>query len=511
MKRQKYNSIKILYGYDPERIDEQVLFTMLKQNSYIIQPATNNQEILNGIQNEKIDIALISNQIKYIDPYEACYQIAKKHAIPVFMIVLSHESVDILKAFAKGVSDFIISPYIPPLVFARIENYHRMNKLEKLCGSKAIPKILQNNSNLEPQTVPKHYKFKNTSILLAEDNEVNQQLMKNILTQSGIQVEIVQNGQVAVDNIQQALENNNPLYDLILMDIQMPVLDGFSASVAIRKLVEDYQKHEIPIIAITAHTSVHSREKCLRSGMVDFMPKPIDPETCLEVLSQWIHSDKISLAQTNPFCFEQNPLDSMKYQIPEINMKMGLKRAAGNEVLFKKMLLEFFNEYQNIVDHLENLTRNGKRDELKVMAHTLKGLGGNIGAENLHRNAFLLEQAIKQNIEVDIHASFTNLVQTIARLLQGIKQNVEWLSQTDKKDILSTNIDVNTLKKAFETLDALLENGRTTAIDAFYELVSQIPDFLQTESKHLESLILSYDFENAQTCLHSLIDRMSLK
>ena len=506
------DKINILYGYDPERIDEQVLFTMLKQNSYIIQPATKKQELFNAIQNEKIDIAIISKQIPYMDPYDACNHIAKKLAIPIFMLVLSHECVDILKAFAKGVSDFFISPYIPPLVFARIQNYHRMNTLEKLLKSKESPKIFPKNPKEEPQTGPKHFKFKNTSILLAEDNEVNQQLMKNILTQSGIQVEIVQNGQAAVENIQQALENNSHLYDLILMDIQMPVLDGFSASVAIRKLVENFQKPEIPIIAITAHTSVHSREKCLRSGMVDFMPKPIDPETCLEILSQWIHSDKISQVQTNCLSYEQNSLDAIKYQIPEINMKIGLKRAAGNEILFKKMLLEFFNEYQDVIHHLENIKKNGQRDELKVIAHTLKGLGGNIGAENLQKNAFLLEQAIKHNIEVDIHTSFTNLVQTLGRLIHGIKQNSGWLKQTDKSNKSSTNIkDANALKEALQHLDTLLENGRTTAIDAYNELVSQIPDFLEKESKHLESLILSYDFENAQNCLHHIYDRMDLK
>lgn len=377
--------------------------------------------------------------------------------------------------------------------------------------SKTSPKIIKKECDSEEQTGTVHYKFRNTCILLAEDNEVNQQLMKNILTQAGIHVEIAHNGQEAVDKIEIALDNKKSLYDLILMDLQMPVLDGYSASIAIRKRVENCQKPEIPIIAITAHTSVHSREKCLRSGMVDFMPKPIDPETCLEVLSQWIHSDKISQAHTNSIAIEQHTPSDIEFQISEINIKTGIRRAAGNEILFKKMLMEFLNEYQDIVQKLNNLFRNNNLDELKVLAHTLKGLGGNIGAENLHKNSFVLEQAIKHGIQADINSSFTNLVQTLDRLLQGIKQNWAWLKKDDPdNDLLPKSLtNVNALKESLQNLDELLENGRTTAIDSFYELERLIPDAMKTESKHLESLVLAYDYDNAQRCLHNMIEKLS--
>jgi len=506
-------TINILYGYHPERIDERVLLTMLNQSTYQIKPVIQKQDIIHAIQHEKIDIAMISNHIQNEDPYEICDQITKKHAIPVFMFVSTPECVDILKAFTKGVSDIIISPYIKPLVFARIETYYRLNYLEKLFKKKTSPNILNKECDPEPKKGAVHYKFEKTKILLVEDNEVNQQLMNNILTQSGIQVDIAHNGQDAVDKIKKALDNKKLLYDLILMDLQMPVLDGFSASRNIRKLVENNQMPEIPIIAITAHTSVHSREKCLRAGMVDFMPKPIYPETCLEVLSQWIHSDKISYAKTSHIPLQQKSSSEIRSQIPEINIKIGIKRAAGNEVLFKKMLLEFLNEYQDIVQQLDTIFRNKNFDELKVVAHTLKGLGGNIGAENLHKNAFLLEQAIKLGIKPDINTAFTNLVQTLERLIQGIKQNMEWLKQTESQDVLLPNSVTNLkkLKESLQNLGELLESGRTTAIDSFQKLESLIPDTMQTESKHLESLILAYDFDNAQIYLRTILNKLSSK
>jgi CheY-like chemotaxis protein/HPt (histidine-containing phosphotransfer) domain-containing protein len=514
MKEDCQQKITILYGYHPERIEEQVLLTMLNQSGYIVKPSVQKKSLLRSIQDEQIDIALISMYFLDMDSYDLCDYIVKNLTIPVFMIASTSESVDIPKAFARGASDIIFSPYIKPLIFARIENYCRLNFLERL--NKQNPKPVNNisqESKSNAKKGPKHYRFEDTTLLLAEDNEVNQQLMNNILTQSGIQVEIVQNGKEAVDTIKNALEKNNLLYDLILMDLQMPVMDGFSASLAIRELVEKEQKPEIPIIAITAHTSVHSREKCLRSGMVDFMPKPIDPETCLDVLSQWIHSDKIVETQTKSVPVE-NEMSGMaeNVQIPEINIQAGIKRAAGNESLFKKMLLEFLQEYQNIVQHLEHLFKQGKSGELKVIAHTLKGLGGNIGAENLHKNSFLLEQAIKHNIAADLQTSFTNLVQTLNRLINGIRQNQEWLNQESSHYELSKNNerDVKALIKDLNQLDDLLEKGRTTAIDSFHELAPNLPDSILKESKHLKSLILSYDFDKAQVCLHQMLDIISL-
>jgi CheY-like chemotaxis protein/HPt (histidine-containing phosphotransfer) domain-containing protein len=504
-----HSMINILFGYHTERIDEQVFFTFLHQSRYSIHSVSQKQDAINAIQHKKIDIALISKHLTFMDPYDLCHQVAKMLSIPVFMFVSSADSIDIPKAFAKGASDIIFSPYIKPLVFARIENYYRLNKLEKLWASSALPKKVQKESEPKSQTGQKHYQFNDTRILLAEDNEVNQQLMKNILKQSGIHVEIVNNGQAAIDNIKDVLEKKKHLYDLILMDLQMPVMDGLSASHAIRELVEKYQKPEIPIIAITAHTSAHSREKCSRFGMVDFMPKPIDPEKCLEILSQWVHSDKISHKQTHLVSSEKKVCDYTDIQIPEINTRLGLKRAAGNAGLFKKMLLEFLNEYQDIVAHLENLFKNGRREDLLVKAHTIKGLGGNIGAENLHKNAFLLEQAIKQNIETDIHDSFKNLTQTLDRLIDGIRQNMECLEHTDTpKKSLNNDIDLNRLKKSFQHLDELLEKGRISSIDAFHELASQIPESMKAESKHLESLILAYNFDHAQDCLHHMVDML---
>jgi CheY-like chemotaxis protein/HPt (histidine-containing phosphotransfer) domain-containing protein len=503
------NTINILFGYHPERIDEQVFLTLLNQSTYTILTVTQKDDVIHTIRDNKIDIALISNHLIFMNPYDLCNQVVKMLTIPVFMFVSSPDNIDIPKAFAKGACDIIFSPYIKPLVFARIENYCRLNRLEKLYQRKSSPELIQNDSEQTFQTGHKHYQFKDTRILLAEDNEVNQQLMKNILTQSGVQVDIVHNGQAAVDNIKTVLEMNKPLYDLILMDLQMPVMDGFSASMAIREVVDTFQKPEIPVIAITAHTSAHSREKCSRFGMVDFMAKPIDPERCLEILSQWIHSDKISHRQTSYVSCESKVSHTIDFQIPEVNMKIGLKRAAGNKQLFKKMLLEFLNEYQDIAEHLERLSQKNRLDDLLVMAHTLKGLGGNIGAENLQKNAFLLEQAIKQDIKTDIHDSLANLVQTIVRLIHGIKQNMEWLQHHETKENLTNNdIDLNKLKESFQNLDELLETGRTTSIDAFHELVSQAPESMKNEMKHLESLILAYDFDNAQGCLHHMIDML---
>jgi len=509
-----HEKIKILYVYHPDRMEEKVLCQMLEQSTYQVYLASQKQQALDAVQHETIDIALVSVHIPFMDPYILCHQInTKQKFTPTLLVVSSAESVDIPKALAQGVSDLIISPYIKQLIFARINNYIRLFKLESLLKSKSRARGVESATHkqsplpmVKDAQTHKQYQFKDTRILLAEDNEVNQQLMNNILAQSGIDVDISNDGQGAVDKIRNVLKNNQPMYDLILMDLQMPVMDGFAASHAINELLEQENKPDIPIVAITAHTSVHSREKCLRTGMVDFLAKPIDPEACLDMVSQWIHSEKIEQAKKDSLCLEKSVSFSTNIQIPEINFKIGLKRAAGNESLLKKMLLEFYSSYQHTGGQLQQFNKEGKYEDLRVMTHTLKGLGGNIGAENLHQNALLLEQAIKKNSSEDIDISINKLVETIDRLMNGIKQNLDWLEEKQLAQQSSNKgrEKDQSLKSAFDNLYTILDQGRTSATDYFRELADQIPESMKADAKRLESLIESYDYEKAQLLVKRL-------
>jgi len=509
----------ILFVYDPQKIEEKVLENMLVQGTYPIKSIAEKNNILEYIVKEKIRIVLISIHISFIDPYELCYQISVlKKSLPILLITSSPDLVDIPKAFAMGISDIICAPYIKALIWVRIETYLRLHCYKTFIESEYISKktyssdISQKNTNesKEDFKVRKQYKFSNTSVLLAEDNEMNQQLMKNILEKAGINIKIVSNGQEAVDCIKEKLNKQASLFDAILMDIRMPVLDGFLATKKIQELLETNNQPEIPVIAITAHTQSSTREKCLRAGMLGYLAKPIDPENCLEMLSQWIHFDKVSMSekQNNPIQDQQSSLHVLK--IEGLNVKTGLKRAAGNESLYRNLLLDFYKEYQKTGEKLLDLEQKKQFKDLKVLVHTLKGLGGNLGAEKLYKKALLLEKAIKSNLKDEIKTALNELVETINDIIEGIKEKIPVLESNKKINLssklkISNNIDDETLKLKLKELFKLLDEGRTTAIYFFNDLLSKISKEQLPISEELNILISSYDYEKAQKVLSKFI------
>ncbi len=220
--------------------------------------------------------------------------------------------------------------------------------------------------------------LKGSKILLAEDNTVNQEIISGLLDGSGILIDIASNGQKAVEKV----KTYN--YDLILMDIQMPVMDGISAAKIIRK-----ENKNIPIIALTANAMKDDVEKTLSAGMNEHLNKPVDVEKLYAVLLKYIDK-KISDAEDNNVrdekevhrtCSNENLSEADEsVELPDfinINTDSGLKHLAGNKKLYKKILNDFLKNYKAI--KLED----SNKEEFKRLTHTIKGLSANIGADAL--------------------------------------------------------------------------------------------------------------------------------
>lgn len=133
--------------------------------------------------------------------------------------------------------------------------------------------------------------FHNNCVLVAEDNLVNQKVIKGMLARLELEVDVVADGQAAVEAV------NDKQYAAIIMDCQMPVLDGYEATAEIRRLAQQQQIEDLPIIALTANAMIGDREKCLEAGMDDFLPKPITLETLEPVVRKWLSGDYQSLKQ----------------------------------------------------------------------------------------------------------------------------------------------------------------------------------------------------------------------
>jgi signal transduction histidine kinase/CheY-like chemotaxis protein len=234
-------------------------------------------------------------------------------------------------------------------------------------------------------------------LLLVEDNDLNQQVAGEMLTDAGFVVEMAENGQLALDKIAAAAEP----YDLVLMDMQMPVMDGVTAAQRIRQSVDATQ---LPIVAMTANAMQQDRERCMAAGMQDVVTKPIDPEDLWRALRTWVkprafapvgaQTPEDSDLRRSPAAF-----DDAQPRLPEgidgLDTALGLKRVLGKVPRYIAMLERYVAGQAGTMAALNAALAAGDRDTAIRLAHTTKGVSGNIGAVVVQEQAGQLEQALK--------------------------------------------------------------------------------------------------------------------
>ncbi|MBF0178585.1 MAG: response regulator [Magnetococcales bacterium] len=217
-------------------------------------------------------------------------------------------------------------------------------------------------------------------ILLVEDNAINQQVAREILEGAGLVVRIAENGRKAVQAVAETR------FDAVLMDVQMPVMDGYDATREIRR---DPAHARLPIVAMTAHAMQGSREKCLEAGMNDHVTKPIDLAQLFSVLGKWILAPVSAPLAT---AHEAVPFP----EVPGVQVRIALNRLGGNAGLLLDLLIRFRKDY---IDRLPEIRRllagEGEEKELLALAHTIKGVAGNLAAEELRVAAVDLEAVLR--------------------------------------------------------------------------------------------------------------------
>jgi CheY-like chemotaxis protein/HPt (histidine-containing phosphotransfer) domain-containing protein len=219
-----------------------------------------------------------------------------------------------------------------------------------------------------------------THILVAEDNPMNQKLAITLLKKAGYPVDAVRNGRMVIE----ALKQKN--YDLILMDVQMPEMDGFEATKAIRQR-EGEGKHT-PIIAMTAHAMKGDRERCLQAGMDGYVSKPIEPQELFDTIDKWTKS-RDQEKDLSPSTFHPSPSEEEK-GVP-IDLETALPRFVGDKEFFREMLEEFLDSAPKQLEKLTDAIETGDAKVVEKEAHSIKGAAGNLGANAFAQVALRLE------------------------------------------------------------------------------------------------------------------------
>jgi PAS domain S-box-containing protein len=227
-------------------------------------------------------------------------------------------------------------------------------------------------------------------ILLVEDNDINRQVAVEILEHAGFVVETASSGLEAIGRV---ADITSPL-DALLMDIQMPEMDGFEAT---RNIRERLHNSTLPIIAMTAHVMEADRQNCFQAGMNDYVPKPIDPDQLVATVKHWIKLPP----ETGPSVERTDKSTSTTVKplpdaLPGVNIETALKRVSGNRQLLAKLLVTFSDNYADTAGNIRKAIDDGNIDLARRLTHSLKGISGNLSANEVFAASQILERAIKK-------------------------------------------------------------------------------------------------------------------
>lgn len=237
-----------------------------------------------------------------------------------------------------------------------------------------------------------------TNIILAEDNKINQQIVSELLVREGFDVTIANDGLEVINFLQEDAFD----YKLVLMDIQMPNLNGRDATSYIRQNKGKYQN--IPIIAMTAHALKEERVKSLEAGMNDFLTKPLEISKLFNVLSKYIDIVSVDLEKRK----------TGNINIKFLNTEEGLKNLSGDEAFYIEILYNFLTDYKGYEKTLESLYKDEDEGDMLIEAHTIKGLAATIGATELQKDAELFETQLREgNL---LYSSFSTFAQSLKEL-----------------------------------------------------------------------------------------------
>jgi len=332
-------------------------------------------------------------------------------------------------------------------------------------------------------------------ILLVEDNEVNQQVAIELLEKAQLHISIANNGKEAVDLA------NSEHFDCVLMDLQMPIMDGFAATKILRS---DPSKDSLPIIAMTANALLEDQQRCREAGMNGHIAKPISPKEMFAILAKNIKSGEREVPELSAQSSDNNS-DYKLPDLPGIDLPTALARVCGSHESYRKLLLKFAENQADVINQAQAAVESGDHALAIRIAHTLKGTAGNIGATVLHKKATDLESVLREK-SIDSQPLIAETAAELNRLLSLIKPleiNHEIATSQDQ-----TAISADELAKKLQQLQQHLEDYDSESNDALEEILKlPLNPALQTDLWALQKSVSSYDFETAVVELNLLIKK----
>jgi len=330
-------------------------------------------------------------------------------------------------------------------------------------------------------------------VLLVEDNALNQQLASELLRDAGLLVDIADNGEIAIRQVQAGD------YDLVLMDMHMPVLDGVSATRAIRGLPG---KRDLPIVAMTANAMLADRERCTDAGMVDVVVKPIDPDALFLTLLRWIEptgatpSAAIQVDRAVGTQIADISTDG-DLNLVGVDVVAGLRRVLGKRNLYLDLLRSYLAGQSPLLSQLRSALALGKQEKAELLAHSCKGMSATIGAATVAQAADAFEQALRaKRPHEELQVCLGNLTEPLEALLVQLREKLPCAVEA-----APIAFDAVELQQICRHLDDLLSDFDAQAVPYFATHAGVLRGAFANSFQQLEGAVKRYDFERAQVYL----------
>ena len=373
---------------DDNPTSREILQEMLESFTFTVALAASGEEgfseFIHPDGGRPYDLVVMDWKMPGMDGIETAKRL-KTHSDspPRVILVTAYGREDIMrKAEAAGLDGFLLKPVSPSLMFDTIMEIFGRGDLRVSAPSAA------------QQPTRAVERLAGVRVLLAEDNEINRQVAMEILRGAGLNVTLANNGQEAVDAVK------NQHFDAVLMDVQMPVMDGHAATRAIRNWEGGMRKERtssIPIIAMTAHAMSGDREKSIAAGMNDHITKPIDPEQLFGTLVRWIgrKGERRPAEAAFAAATVRGPEPTLPDELPGFDLAEGLQRLMGNRTLYHKLLANFAAQYAPAAADIRRALDAGDFDRAHGLVHAIKGVAGNLSAKDLQTACVSLEKWVK--------------------------------------------------------------------------------------------------------------------
>lgn len=474
---------------DDNATARETLAEMLKSFSFDVSTAASGAAALAELERVNFEepgnpyrLLLMDWKMPGMNGVEACRMIRQSNwlpELPAIIMITAYGREDVMRAANEaGIEGFLVKPVNPSALFDAI--------IGVLAGMGGSP--------IKSTSVTQIPDLSGFRVLVVEDNAINQQVAQEMLERAGIAVTVAGNGSEALTQLAQQT------FDLVLMDLQMPDMDGFQATHAIRR---SFASDQLPVIAMTAHAMVGDRERCLEAGMNDHIPKPIDPDGLYKTLSHWLLKGETPALKPAESTAPEQDAD-LPNSLQGVDINYGIGRIGGNKRLYGKLLRDFITDHAQDMVLLNDALNAGDTTRARRIVHTLRSVSGTIGALTMEALAENLELALAKTPAqtVDLEA-FSAEFMRLMQVLQASFNNSPQTQHTEAESAPNLAAERQRIQHLYE----LLKQSNAQARPLFAACKADIARLLPEDKlQQLAEQIEEFNFQEAAAILGYIVN-----